>query len=99
VRAAASAAKQDRADTSAYFAVSTYRELVPRVVIDESRSSFCDGDYVDGNWVQRDASCVDRISYKTIAAPSDYITVRVDPIPSARAQVGITSAKLKLSGK
>jgi hypothetical protein len=99
VRQAASAKKQDRADTSGYFAVSTYREPVPRVVIDESRSTFCEGSYVDGNWVHRDANCVDNISYKTITAPSDYITVRVDPIPSARRQVGIASASLKPSSK
>jgi hypothetical protein len=99
VRQAASARKQDRADTSGYFAVSTYREPVQRVVMDKSRSTFCEGSYVDGNWVHRDVNCVDNVSYKTISALSDYITVRVDPTPPGRGQVGIASAKLNQSRK
>ena len=98
-RQAASARKQDRADTSAYFAVRTYRELVPRVVVDESRSTFCEESLVDGSWVHKDANCVDEVSYKTIAASSDYLTVRIDPTASLRGQVGMASFNAKLSGK
>jgi hypothetical protein len=80
VRKALSARKLGRTETADYFTVKTSREAVQRVVIDETRSSFCDAIVRDGLWTQTDPDCLDRINYKTITTPSDYITVRVDPV-------------------
>jgi len=81
VRKALSARKLNRVEAADYFTVKTARETVQRVVIDESRSSFCDVIVPDGLWARTDPDCMDRINYKTITTPSDYITVRVDPVP------------------
>jgi hypothetical protein len=76
---AASTRKQNGAETSGYFALSTYREPVQRTVIDEGRSTLCDRNVLDGDWAQSDATCVDNTSYMTSVAPSDYITVKINP--------------------
>ena len=75
-----SARKRNRAAAAEDFKVTTYRELVPRVAIDEANSVFCEGNYIDGLWTHTDRNCEDRVAYKTVATPSDYITVRVDPV-------------------
>ena len=62
--------------------LTTYRGLVPRVVIDEANSAFCDGNYIDGLWTHTDRNCEEKVTYKTVAMPSDYIAVRVDPVAS-----------------
>jgi len=80
VRKALSARKLNRVETADYFTVKTSREAVQRVVIDETRSGFCDAIVRDGLWTDTDPDCLDRINYKTITTPSDYITVRVDPV-------------------
>jgi len=80
VRNALSTRKLGRAETAGYFTVTTSRETIQRVVIDETRSNFCDAILRDGSWTLADPDCLDRISYKTITTPSDYISVRVDPV-------------------
>jgi len=40
---------------------------------------------VDGAWAQTNPKCKDNVKIKTITAPSDYITVRVDLAPRSRA--------------
>jgi hypothetical protein len=80
MRKALSAGKLSRADKAAYFAVNTDRESVRQTVIDEEQSQFCRGNYVDGAWVQNDADCQDAVTYKAAAVPSDYVTVRVEPV-------------------
>jgi hypothetical protein len=74
--------KMSRAEKASYFTVSTSREDVQQVVIDEAQSKFCDTTLVDALWIRTDPNCQPRINYKTITTPSDYITVRVDPIPA-----------------
>jgi hypothetical protein len=74
-----------RAELATYFNVTTSRPAVRAAVVDEANSSFCDGNYIDGNWIQKDPSCTDKVSFKTVTRPSDYITVQVDPV-SPRAQ-------------
>ena len=78
--------KANRADFAEYFKVSTVQEPVRRIVIDETKSHLCDGNFLDGAWTHTDANCKDKIYMKAIATPSDYITVRVDPV-SAVARV------------
>ena len=80
VRNALSTRKLGRADTAGYFKVTTSREFVQRVVIDETRSNFCDTILRDGSWTYTDSDCQNRIHYKTITTASDYIRVRVDPV-------------------
>jgi hypothetical protein len=82
VRTALSNRKLSRAERASYFTVRTSRDDVKKVVIDEAQSSFCDTTIQDDFWSRTDPNCRDRISYKNITIPSDYITVRVDPIPA-----------------
>jgi hypothetical protein len=74
-----------RSELATYFNVVTSRPPVRAAMIDEANSSFCDGNYMDGNWIQKDPNCKDKVSFKTVSKPSDYITVQVDPV-SPRAQ-------------
>jgi hypothetical protein len=92
LRRALSIGKMKRAELATYFNVSTSRPPVPASVIDEANSSFCDGNYRDGDWIQKDPKCKDKVSFKTVTRPSDYITVKVDPIP-ARAQRAALSSQ------
>jgi hypothetical protein len=60
-----------------YFALSTYRSSERRIVIDELASSFCSSDLIDGSRQLKDRQCKDNVEYKSITAPSDYMTVEV----------------------
>jgi len=71
--------KMSREDAAGYFTVSTGRELVSRVAIDNSQSHFCEGNYVDGAWTRSNQRCQDKIAYGTLTEPSGYVTVKVDP--------------------
>jgi len=82
VRQAISGGKISRAEAATLFALTTARGSARRVVIDETHSTFCDGRYTDGAWTQTEANCVSKVSYKTVAAPSGYIAVKVDPAPA-----------------
>jgi hypothetical protein len=79
VRQAISAHKISRADTAGFFKLATSRGLVKQVSIDEQNSTLCAATYVDGLWARTNANCEDKVVYKTVAVPSGYITVRVDP--------------------
>ena len=80
VRQALTEKKRNRADLAGYFKVNTLQEPVRRIVIDEAKSHFCDGNFVEGMWTHSEANCQDEIHTKAIASRSDYITVRVDPV-------------------
>jgi len=82
IRSALSNSQLGRAEKASYFTVTTSRERVQQVVIDEKRSAFCDATLRDSVWTRNDPDCQERINYKTITTPSDYITVKVDPIPA-----------------
>jgi hypothetical protein len=77
--------KMKRDELATYFNVATSRPPVRTAVIDQANSSFCDGNYVDGSWVQNNPNCRDKVSSKVVTTPSEYITVQVDPV-SPRAQ-------------
>jgi len=90
LRRASSAGKMKRAELATYFKVAASRLPVRKVVIDEANSNFCDGNYVDGNWMKNDPHCQDMVSFKTVTVPSDKITVQVDPL-SPRSQEAVAS--------
>jgi hypothetical protein len=77
--------KGSRADAAELFTLTTSRQPETRRVIDEDNSTFCGGAYVDGLWVQTNPGCKNNVKFKTITAPSDYVTVKVDPAPPSRA--------------
>ena len=90
LRRALSIGKMKRSELTTYFNVAISRPAVRAAVIDEANSSFCDGNYVDGNWIQRDPNCKDKVSFKTVTRPSDYITVQVDPVPPRAQQAALS---------
>ncbi|MGD1092044.1 MAG: hypothetical protein ABSB35_08630 [Bryobacteraceae bacterium] len=71
--------KAKRTELATYFNLTTSRLPVRAAVIDEANSSFCEGNYMDGNWIQNDPKCQDTVSFKTVTMPSAYITVQVEP--------------------
>jgi hypothetical protein len=83
LRRALSIGKMKRSELATYFNVVTSRPPVRAAVIDEANSSFCYGNYMDGK---------DKVSFKTVTKPSDYITVQVDPV-SPRAQQAALSER------
>jgi hypothetical protein len=90
LRTSLSVGKVQRAELATYFSVTTSRLPIRAVVIDEANSSFCDGNYMDGNWIHNDPKCQDRVTFKTVTVPSDYITVQVEPV-SPRGQESVAS--------
>jgi hypothetical protein len=87
LRTALSAGRMKRTELATYFDVTTSRLPVRAAVIDEANSSFCDGNYMDGNWIQNDPRCKDKVSFNTVTVPSAYITVRVEPVSSRHGAV------------
>ncbi len=88
VRQAISNGKRS-SDVAGSFKVSTSREPVRKIVVDEAKSHFCAGNFLDGSWTTSDANCKDQVHYKALAVPSDYITVSIDRSP---ARAGLASA-------
>ena len=86
MRAAIETGKRKATYLAEYFMLHTDPERVHRVVIDESQSKCCDGNFVDGNWTHTDPACRDQIAYTTTTLPSGYLTVKVDPISRLSAQ-------------
>ena len=74
--------KIGRAELAEFFDIATSREPVQETVIDETRSTLCDGNYVDGNWIHTNPKCEDNIAYRRVAMPSSYIRVEVNPATS-----------------
>jgi hypothetical protein len=52
-----------RATVAEFFEMTTSRDSVQQVVIDEPNSTFCNGNYIDGNWFHTNPTCEDRIAY------------------------------------
>jgi len=70
--------KMKRDEAASLFQVNTFRPMVEQKVIDKQHSQFCEGNYVDGNWVKKDPKCQDQVQYTSQTAPSQYLTVQVD---------------------
>lgn len=75
--------KLKRDQAASMFHVTTSRAMVEQKVIDKAHSQFCEGSYVDGNWVHKDAKCQDQVQYTTQVVPSPYLTVAVDLVHPA----------------
>jgi hypothetical protein len=70
--------KLNREQAGSLFQVSTSRPMVEQKVIDKQNSHFCEGNYVDGNWVRKDPKCQDQVQYMNQTVPSPYLMVQVD---------------------
>lgn len=60
------------------FQVSTSRPMIQQKVIDQEKSHFCEGNYIDGNWTQKDPKCQEQVLYTTATVPSTYWAVAVE---------------------
>ncbi len=69
--------KATRSELAAVFTLTTSRDPERRRVIDEANSRFCEGNYLDGAWQRKDTQCNETIKYKTVTAPSEYVTLRI----------------------
>jgi hypothetical protein len=69
----------ERTAAAEFFELTTSRDSVQITVTDQTNSTFCDGNYVDGNWTHTNPKCQDNVAYMVVASPSAYITVKVDP--------------------
>ena len=72
-----------RAELATYFSVTISPAHAEATVIDLANSKFCEGYYVDGNWMLKNHSCQDKVTFKKAAVPSTFLQVRVDPITEA----------------
>jgi hypothetical protein len=81
VRADGPVEKLKRDQAASFFQVTTARPMVGQNVIDKQNSHFCEGNYVDGNWIHKDAKCQDQVQYTNQTVPSQYLMVQVDLRP------------------
>jgi hypothetical protein len=70
--------KLNREQAGSLFDISTARPVVQEKVIDQQNSHFCEGNYVDGNWVQKDPKCQQQVQYTNRNVPSEYWAVEVN---------------------
>jgi hypothetical protein len=87
-----------RSDVAGSFKVSTNREPVRKIVIDDATSHFCAGNLLDGSWTISDANCKDQVHYKAVTVPSDYIAVRIDPSPARTGMASANKAAAAVAG-
>jgi hypothetical protein len=73
-----SVGKLKRDQAASLFQVSTSRPMVEQKVIDKQHSQFCEGNYVDGNWVRKDPKCQDQVQYINQSVASPNLMVQVD---------------------
>jgi len=70
--------KLNREQAGSLFQLSTSRPMVQQKVIDQQKSHFCEGNYVDGSWMQKDSKCQEQVQYTTATVPSTYWAVAVE---------------------
>jgi hypothetical protein len=90
LKIALSAGKLDRREAATYFTLATSRQPLRASVVDEANSVFCDGSYMDGNWIQQDTKCQDKVSFKGVTTLSEYITVQVEPASPRTQQAAVS---------
>ena len=97
LRSAISSGKTKGTFAAEFFRVTTSRDSIRHVVVD---STICDGNYVDGNWTRTNPKCEDTMAYQSVARPSMYVTVRVNPatFPVETAAAGKSQALFNYSG-
>lgn len=91
-----SSRKIKKAELGEFFALTTSWGTRQEVVVDQAKSTLCDGNYMDGNWVRTNPKCEDRIAYKKVTNPSPYIAVKVD---AASARLEASAATLPRQSK
>jgi hypothetical protein len=82
LRQALSSGKVSRAEASQYFRISASRDSARQVIVDEAKSTLCEGNYIEGHWSHANPKCQDHIIYKNVASASPYMTVKVDAVPA-----------------
>ena len=82
LRQALSSGKVSRAEASQYFRISASRDSARQVIVDEAKSTFCEGNYIEGYWYHANPKCQDHMIYKNVASASPYMTVKVDAVPA-----------------
>jgi len=82
--------KISRAVVAEFFHISISRDTLRRVAVDPANSVYCEGNYVDGNWLYSNPKCKHRLAYMEVNRLSPYITVRVD---TALSRSGIATAE------
>jgi hypothetical protein len=90
VRRALSKGKISRSAAAELFEISTLRGSTQQLALDETNSILCEGYYVDGSWVHTNPRCEDSVTYRKVASPSPYFTVKVDSAPSSLETVAAT---------
>jgi len=78
--------KLKRDQAAVLFHVNTFRSMVEQKSIDKQNSHFCEGNYVEGHWMQKDANCRDQIQYVPQMVPSPNWTVQVDVLRSVASR-------------
>src|SRR5215469_9549714 len=56
-----SSGKTEGSAVEGFFELSTAQESTQLLAVDQANSTFCEGNYVDGNWVRTNPKCEDRI--------------------------------------
>jgi hypothetical protein len=84
---ALSSGKLSRTAAADFFRLTTLRDSDQQIVIDLAHSTFCQGNYVDGNWTHTNPKCQDNVGYREANSPSSYITVKVDSASRPAAAV------------
>jgi hypothetical protein len=87
---ALSKGKISRSAAAELFEISTLRGSTQQLALDETNSILCEGYYVDGSWVHTNPRCEDSVTYRKVASPSPYFTVKVDSAPSSLETVAAT---------
>ena len=85
-----STGKISRNAAAELFEIRTVRGSTQQLVLDETNSILCEGYYVDGSWVHTNPRCEDSVTYRKVASPSPYITVKVESAPSSLETVVAT---------
>jgi hypothetical protein len=100
LRRAISSGKIKGTAAAEFFRVTTSNDSLRHVVLDQANSTICEGDYVDGNWTRTNPKCEDTMAYQSVARPSMYVTVRVNPatFPVETAAAGRSPAPFNHSG-
>ena len=90
LRRALSTGKISRSAAAELFEITMDKGSIEELVLDEANSILCEGYYVDGSWVHANPKCEDSVTYRKVASPSPYITVKVDSAPSSLETVMAT---------
>jgi len=73
-----------------YFELGASALTEKRIVINEDASTFCEGNYVDGEWTPADPKCQDQIKFQIIREPSGFLAVQLSvsqPAPATGSAI------------